>query len=138
METQILTDPLEKPDSKVLEKALGKKYNLFTDFADKLTEQNLMIEWNYYNDGKSWLGKILHKKKNLCWVSIWDTGFKTTFFFTEKTIDGIYELEIDDALKDMAANPARSGKLIAIAVPIASKKRIKDSLSILDYKRQLK
>ncbi|MCL2269812.1 MAG: DUF3788 domain-containing protein [Treponema sp.] len=136
MEKQVLTDPLVKPEDKILERALGKKYKLFMDFVSKLNEQNLMIEWNYYNDGKSWLGKILYKKKNLCWVSLWNTGFKLTFLFTEKTINGIHELEIDNEIKNMAKNPKRSGKLIAIILLMGNKKIMKDSLKILEYKKQ--
>ena len=138
MENKIFTDPLVKPENKALEKALGKKYNLFMDFTDKINEQNLMIEWNYYNDGKSWLGKILYKKKNLCWVSIWNTGFKITFYFTEKTINGIQELEIDDEIKNSAANSKQIGKLIPILLLIGTKKRMNDSIKILEYKKQLK
>jgi len=138
MESQIFTDPLVKPENEVLEKALGKKYNLFMDFVNKLNEQNLMIEWNYYNDGKSWLGKILYKKKNLCWVSLWNTGFKTTFLFTEKTVGGIHELEVDDEIKNMATNSRRSGKLIAIILLIGNKKILKDALKMFEYKMQLK
>ena len=138
MENKILIDPLVKPDEKVLEKALGKKCNLFMDFVNKLNEQNLMIEWNYYNDGKSWLGKILYKKKNLCWVSIWSTGLKTTFYFTEKTINGVYELEIDNEIKNAVTNFKRIGKLIPIILLIGNKKRMTDSLKILEYKKALK
>ena len=138
MENQLLADPLVKPENKVLEKTLGKKYDLFMDFVNKLNEQDLIIEWNYYNDGKSWLGKILYKKKNLCWVSIWNTGFKTTFLFTEKTINGIHELEIDDEIKNMASNSKRTGKLIALILLIGNKKIMKDVFKILEYKKQLK
>jgi hypothetical protein len=137
MENQIFTYPSVKPEGEVLEKALGKKYNLFMDFVNKLNEQNLMIEWNYYNDGKSWLGKILHKKKNLCWVSIWNTGFKTTFFFTEKTINGIHELEIDDEIKNMAKKPEQGRKFISIILLIANKKIMKDGIKILEYKKTI-
>ena len=85
MENLILTDPMVNPENDVLENALGKNYNRYKEFIDKINAQNLIVEWNYYNDGKSWLGKILNKKKNLCWLSVWNTGFKLTFYFTEKT-----------------------------------------------------
>ncbi|MDR0515524.1 MAG: DUF3788 domain-containing protein [Fibromonadaceae bacterium] len=92
--------------------------------------QNFILEWNYYNDGKSWLGKILNKKKNLCWLSAWNTGFKLTFFFTEKTINGIQELEIDDEIKDMAKNNKPTGKLFPVIILISNKKRMNGCLKI--------
>jgi len=138
MENQILTDPMVKPENQVLENALGNNYKIFTEFMDKINSINLALEWNYYNDGKSWLGKILNRKKNICWLSVWNTGFKLTFYFTERNISGIYELEIDGEIKDMVKNTKPIGKLLPIVILIKNKKRIKDSIKILEYKMQLK
>ncbi|MCL2804386.1 MAG: DUF3788 domain-containing protein [Treponema sp.] len=138
MENQLLKDPKIKPNKNTLEEALGKKHDLFMEFTDKLKEQNLIIEWNYYNDGKSWLGKLLNKKKNLCWISIWDTGFKVTVFFTEKTISGFYELKIDEQIKNTAKNTKQTGKLMPVILSVGSKKHLNDCLKILEYKKQLK
>jgi hypothetical protein len=44
METQILIDPLVEPDDNVLEYALGKNYDLYKTFSEKIKEQNLTIE----------------------------------------------------------------------------------------------
>jgi len=138
METQILIDPMVKPENDVLENALGKNYNRYKEFMDKINAQNLIVEWNYYNDGKSWLGKILNKKKNLCWLSIWNTGFKLTFYFTEKTIKGIHELEIDETIKNIVDNVKPIGKLFPLIMLIENKKLMNDGIKILEYKMQLK
>ena len=34
------------------------------------------LEWRYDNDGNAWLGKVVRKKKTVCWVSVWDRFFK--------------------------------------------------------------
>ena len=138
MENKILTDPKVKPESKVLENALGKNYKRYIEFVNEINAQNLIVEWNYYNDGKNWLGKILNKKKNLCWLSVWNTGFKLTFYFTEKTITSIQELEIDDEIKNMAKNNKSTGKLFPVMFLIGNKNKMNDGLKILEYKRQLK
>jgi len=96
-----------------------------------------IIEWSYYKDGKSWLGKILYKKKNICWLSVWSTGFKITFYFTNKTINGINELSISDEIKKQAIEAKPIGKLIPIIMRIGSKSLMNDRLKILDYKRQI-
>ena len=138
MEKIEFTDPAVKPENNVLEKVLGKKYNYFLDFVNKLNEQNLMIEWNYYNDGKCWLGKILYKKKNLCWLAIWSTGLKITFYFMERTIEGLYELNIDEEIKNLGENSKRVGKFIPITLLIGSKKKINIALKVLEYKKHAK
>jgi len=138
METQILTDPKIKPNTNVLEKALGKNYKRYVEFLNEINSQNLTVEWNYYNDGKSWLGKILHKKKNLCWLSVWNVGFKLTFLFTEKTIKGINDLDIDDEIKNIAQKTKPTGKLFPILLLIKTKQAMYDGLKILEYKMKLK
>ena len=138
METQILIDPLVEPDDDVLENALGKNYSLYKTFSEKINEHGLVIEWNYYKDGKSWLGKILNKKKNICWLSVWSTGFKLTFYFTDKTIHGLSELSISEDIIKQAMEAKPIGKLIPVVMQVGSKGLMNDGLKILDYKRQAK
>ena len=138
MENQLLRDPSVKPDNAVLEAALGKNYPRFMEFTEKLSGMNLVPEWHYYRDGKSWLGKVLFKKKNLCWLSVWDTGFKMTFYFSEKTMQGMYDLDIDENIKKAAAETEATGKLRPVKLSIRNGKMLKDAMKILDYKKQLK
>ena len=138
MENQILTDPMISPDKNVLEKALGKNYKLYEEFETKINEIKLNFEWNYYNDGKQWLCKILSKKKNIAWLSIWNTGIRLTFYFTEKTIDGIYELDIENAIKIKAQEMKPVGKLRPVSFLIKNKKVMNSGLKMLEYKMNLK
>ena len=134
MEQQLLTDPLVNPDEAVLESALGKKYAVYRDFTAMLGEQNLVPEWHYYKDTKSWLGKVLHKKKNLCWLSVWNTGLRMTFYFPEKALEGFYRLAINDAVKQSARETKRVGKSQPVLLLLSSKNMLKEALAILRYK----
>ena len=83
METQLLRDPQIFPTEDVLKNALEPDaYEVFASFMNVITsaEYGLTYEWRYYNDGKSWLCKILHKKKTVMWLSVWDGFFKISFF----------------------------------------------------------
>jgi hypothetical protein len=134
VEHQILTDPMAKPEGIVLEDALGKNHKLYMDFLNKINALNLSPEWNYYNDGKSWLCKLLNKKKNMCWLSVWNTGFKLTFYFAEKAIGGIYELDIDNEIKSSAKEMKPVGKSHPVILLNKKKKIMNDGLKILEYK----
>jgi len=138
MENQLLKDPNVKPEKDVLEKTLGKNYKKFTEFEDKINTLGFTLEWNYYNDGKSWLCKVLFKKKNYCWLSIWNTGFKLTFYFTENTIKGVHDLNIDDKIMEIAKGIKPVGKFLPVIFLVSSKKRINDGIKILLYKAELK
>jgi len=134
----ILADPMVEPSNDILEKSLGKKYKVYEDFVSKINELGLVLEWNYYNDQKCWLCKVLQEKKNICWLSIWNVGFKLTFCFTEKTIDGVYELEINDKIKQSVNEIKPVGKLRPLIISIDNSKVLKDSIKVLDYKKNLK
>jgi hypothetical protein len=138
METLLLTDPMIKPDDSVLENVLGKKFENYKDFRSKITEIGFVLEWNYYKDQKGWLCKVLNKKKNVCWLSIWNTGFKLTFYFTEKTIEGIFELEINEKIKKTAKEMKPVGKLRPVIFLIENKKIMNDGIKLLKYKMEQK
>jgi len=139
MENLVLTDPIMSPDNKVLESALGKTHSSrYREFEKKASKLNLILEWHYYNDGKSWLCKVLNKKKNLCWLSVWNTGFKLTFYFPVKAIDGFYELEIDNEIKTAARERQPVGKSHPVVLLIKNNKIMNDAFKILEYKMRLK
>ena len=61
-----------------------------------------------------------------------------TFYFTEKTIKGIHELEIDKTIKSIVDNIKPIGKLFPIIMLIQNKKMMNDGIKLLEYKMQLK
>jgi len=134
----MLTDPLVEPDESVLEATLGKKYRIYQEYIQKITDMNLIPEWRFYNDGKCWLGKVLNKKKNLVWVSIWNTGFKLTFYFSEKIIDDVYSLDISDDIKKAAREMKPVGTSHPVVLLITNKKILGDALKLFTFKMSLK
>jgi hypothetical protein len=136
---KILADSSLYPDKRVLAEALGEEnYSLFVKFAEQMETLNLTLEWRYYNDGKEWLCKILNKKKNLGWLSIWENSFRVTVFLTAKTINGFHALAISDEIKTYAKEAKPTGKLIPTITTINTESVIDDMLKILEYKKQLK
>ena len=104
------------------------------DFCGKIADLNLVMEWRYYNDGKAWLCKLLNKKNNMGWLSVWSTGFRLTFYFPDKVIDGVYELDIDNEIKETAKSAKPVGKSHPIIIAMNNSKKIKDAIKILEYK----
>jgi hypothetical protein len=138
MEELLLTDPDISPENDVLENVLGKQYQSYRNFVEKLNEYKLTIEWNYYKDGKSWLCKITNKRKTICWISIKTTGINLSFYFTEKNVNGMKELEIDEKIKEMAGKTKNVGKLLPIIFVLDNSAKINDAIKIMEYKMKLK
>jgi len=137
MEIQILQDPNVKPENDVLLRVLDENYTIFVAFIEKINALGLVLEWNYYKDG-GWLGKVLQKNKNLCWLSIWNTGFKLGFLFTPKTIGGFRELEISNEVKSLEKVSGSTGKFIGVLLLIENENVMDDAFKIVEYKKQFK
>jgi len=135
---QLLTDAAIIPDDEVLSEALSKSFDAYEMLLSKLADLAIGLEWRYYNDGKAWLGKAVHKKKTVFWLSAWDGFFKTTCYFTEKTRAGIAQLPIDERIKEEFLNETAKGKLIPLVLDISSTEQIPDLVTLIGYKRDVK
>lgn len=141
MEAQmLLRDADIFPSDKILEDALGEGFNVLVSFLETITnnEYALTLEWRYYNDGKAWLGKAVYKKKTIFWLSVWEGFFKTSFFFTEKHLEAIAELDISETIKDEFAKAKTIGKLIPMIFDVNKENQLGDLLTVVWFKKSLK
>lgn len=135
---QLLRNPDIAPSDEVLAAALGRAYNSYIAFTQKLPDWGIETEWRYYNDGSAWLCKCVRKKKTVFWLSVWDGFFKITLFFTEKTNSGVYELPISDEIKTRFKNEKRIGKLIPLLHEVHDESALDDIFALITYKQSLK
>lgn len=129
------------PSTDVLRNALGDSvYSILDLFLKTITneEYGLNVEWRFYNDGKSWLGKITHKKKTILWLSVWEGFFKTSFYFTEKHFEAIAELDISEEIKKDFSMKKPIGKLIPMIIDVSENNQLEDLLKMVRFKKRLK
>jgi hypothetical protein len=139
MEKPLLNDQGEYPDDSVLARHLGRAKGAWDAFVAGVASRfpDASLEWRYYNDGKAWLCKMVRKKKTVCWVSVWDKRFKTTFYFTDKNDKDIAALPIAPDLKASYAAHDRIGKLRPLTVVVAGKKGLEPVFEVAKYKIRL-
>lgn len=140
MKSPVLSDPLVFPGREVLYEALGPAYPVYEELLDILSRPpyTLILEWRYYRDGKAWLGKVIHRKKTVFWLSVWKGFFKTSFFFTGKHAEGIMDLNIDHRLKEDFEKTRASGRLLPLIIPVKGSEQITSVLRVIDYKMKIK
>ena len=140
METQLLRDQEIFPSKEVLKDVLGKVYDVLEELETQITKSDiaLTLDWRYYNDGKSWLCKVCHKKKTVFWLSVWEGHFKTTFFFLERHFDGITALDISGYIKDDFCRIKPIGKLLPMVINIDRQEQISDLLKVIEFKKKVK
>lgn len=139
MNKPFLNNKDEFPDDKILLKVLDKGKVLWDEWVRALSVDfpSASLEWNYYKDGGAWLGKLVQKKKTVCWVSVWSKFFKVTFYFTEKNDKDIRDLKIDQRLKDDYFSHKPVGKLKPLIVEVKTKKTLNDVRELIRYKTSL-
>lgn len=137
----LLRDSDVFPADEVLKDALGDTvYSVLRPFMDTITNQEygLTFEWRYYNDGKAWLCKVVHKKKTVLWLSVWEGFFKVSFYFTERHLEGIAALDISETIKEEFAKAKPAGRLLPMIIDVSDKEQINDVLSVIRFKKSLK
>ena len=140
METRLLREQEIIPTEDVLKKSLGGRLPAFQTLIEAITGEKyaLTIEWNYYKDGKSWLAKICNKKKTVFWLSVWDKFFQVGFYFTEKHLEGIDALSIDEKIKEDFLLTKPVGKLLPMIIRVYNESQLADLLKIIEFKKKQK
>ena len=119
-EEQMLRDPDIEPSDEVIEKALGASYGAYIKFTDGLKDHNIQTDWQYYGDGKAWLGKALYKWTNTkgtqkettaFWLSVWDGFFKVSIFVPNRIREDAADLPVSPGVKEMISSAEQMGKL---------------------------
>ncbi len=138
MDLPILKDKDLFPDNDVLRNALKDDFDIFQEFENTITNDThkLVGEWRYYNDGKAWIYKAQYKKKTVFWLSVISTGFNVTFYFNEKNYEGIFDLPIEELIKDNFKSMELVGKLRPLQISIKNKNQITDIQEIIEYKKK--
>lgn len=131
-----LTDKEQYPDESILAQILQQFFPLYQEVVQQLQEKGIEITWQYYNDGKAWLGKLIWKKKNLGWLHVYHSAFKITVYFTEKYRTGVMDLDIPQDIKDTFQKATPSGKLIPLTLPIEQEQDVTYLLLLTDYKKK--
>ena len=140
MEVQLLRDPEIFPSKEVLKELLGNVYDVLEALETRITQHDfaLTLDWHYYNDGKSWLCKVSHKKKTVFWLSVWEGCFKTTFFFLERHLERVAALDISEQIKADFCSAKPIGKLIPMLIAIDKPEQVSDLLKVIAFKKGAK
>ena len=140
MEGLLLREQEFFPSTETLQDVLGKDYCIWEEFVTQLTqgELSLTLDWNYYKDQKTWLCKVCHKKKTVFWLSVWEGFFKATFYFTEKHLEGIAELNISEQIKEDFCRMKPVGKLLPMLISVDRQEQLADLLKIVQFKKETK
>jgi hypothetical protein len=139
MEKPCLNNKEEYPDDEVLSRYLGKVKKTWDSFFVFLNENypSFSGQWRYYNDGKSWLYKLTKKKKTICWISVYQNKFKTSFYFGQKAEELITGSKLEKEFVNQF-HENKYGKIRGIGVEIKKQADLNTTKQLIEIKEQLK
>jgi len=140
MDKPVLSDSTRFPTDKVVYSHLGKRKALWDAAFECIAKDypELRKEWRYYNDGKSWLMKVTRKTKTIFWLAVFEGGFRTTCYFSDKASQDIEASSISEKLKQQFGEGKRYGKIRGISITFGKQKDINDLKTLIDIKLRLK
>jgi hypothetical protein len=94
--------------------------------------------WNYYNDGKQWLFKLVSKKKTILWAAIQEDTFRVTFWFGDKAQDLIESSVLPGSVKQGFRTAKRYGAIRAVTIKMEEQADIDNIAVLLTIKQQIK
>jgi hypothetical protein len=135
-----LNDVNEFPDNKVLARQFGPAMPAWDAFMALLAAATppMAAEWRYYNDGKSWLCKVTHKAKTICWASAWDKFFRVSFYFTAKAEAAISNSSLDEETKHAFLHPKGKCSLRPISTEVRKAKEMGAIRELIEIKLKAK
>mgnify|MGYP006050254839 CR=1 FL=1 len=126
MEELVLTDKNIYPTEEVIFSHIKKSKTTWNSVF-KYVHTNypeLNEEWRYYNDGKSWLLKVIIKTKTIFWLVVVANSFQMTFYFSEKVVQSFSELSLSKALDKKIKESKKVGKSTALTFLMSDKQNI--------------
>jgi hypothetical protein len=140
IEVLILSDKEIIPTDEYVYSVLGEKKIFWQDLMKYLSEnhKDFIGSWNYYNDGKQWLFKMVWKKKTIFWAGILKDTFRISFYFGDKAESKIFESDLPQTVKDNFITAKRYGKIRAISTKIYSLSDIEVIKKLVTLKIKIK
>lgn len=139
-ENRVLSDKQIIPNDDYIFSIIGEKRILWQTIMNYLSEnyKDISGSWNYYNDGKQWLFKLIQKKKTIFWASILKDTFRVTFYFGDKAETLIDASDLLQTIKDDFKNGKRYGKIRAVTLKMSDLSDVESVKTLVVIKMKIK
>jgi hypothetical protein len=139
-EILVLNDKQIIPDDDYIFSLIGEKKIFWQKIMSHASEnyKDISGSWNYYNDGKQWLFKLVQKKKTIFWAGILKDTFRITFYFGDKAEPSIEGSDLPPEIKTGFKTSRRYGAIRAITIKVLDNTDFDNVLKLIAIKHKLK
>lgn len=139
-ETILLSDKEIFPTDEYIFSIIGEKKILWQSIMDQMISnyKDSSGKWNFYNDGKRWLFKMVLKKKTIFWAAILADTFRITFYFGNKAESFIEASDLPQIMKDEFRTAKRYGLIRPVSFKILNKTDVENVQKLIAIKLKIK
>ena len=136
----VLSDKQVIPTDKCISELLGDNLRFWESIVSHMGEHypGSSGSWNYYQDGKQWLYKMVHKKKTIFWAAMHADSFRVTFYFGDKAETVIESSALRENVRKEFRTAKRYGKIRAITFRVTNDALVKQAFELIKIKSSLK
>jgi|WetSurMetagenome_2_1015567.scaffolds.fasta_scaffold00024_3 hypothetical protein len=136
----VLSDRDVPPTDEIIFSHIGKKKDLWQSIMAVVSAHynDMAGTWNYYNDGKQWLFKMVQKKKTIFWIGVLEGSFRVTFYFGGKAEALIVASDLPEREKQQYLTGTRYGNIRAVTINVNEKQDISTIEKLIEIKTRLK
>lgn len=124
------------PSEDQMREALGPTYLYLEELIAFLTEKlgQVQPDWKFYSPKYGWTMKILHKKRNLCFISPRKNSFTLGFVFGDKAVAKIEKSSIPMDVIEQLVNARKYMEGRGIQFEIHDGSEIETLKKLFEYK----
>ena len=139
-ENLLLTDKQIYPTDEYIFSIIGDMKIFWQSIMNHMTNnyKDSAGEWNFYNDGKRWLFKMIYKKKTIFWAGILTDTFRITFYLGNKAETIIENSELPQNIKEEFRIAKRYGLIRPVTFIVKDKTDVDNVLKMIDIKSKIK
>jgi hypothetical protein len=136
----VLTDKAVVPTDKQIFSFIGENKTYWKRIMNHISEnyKEFTGTWNYYNDGKQWLFKLVNKKKTIFWLGLFNNTFRITFYFGDKAEQLILASELPDKVKQEFRSAKKYGAIRGITTVITNNEDVDIVEKLIAVKLKIK
>lgn len=139
-ENILLTDKNIIPTDEIIFSNIGDRKIYWRQIMNHMSTNYKDSEgvWNFYNDGKRWLFKMVNKKKTVFWAALLQGTFRITFYFSGKAEPLIDGSDLPQNIKDGFKTVKRYGLIRPVSVLVNNKDDVDNVIKLIAIKHKIK
>jgi hypothetical protein len=132
----LLTDRNIYPTDDYIFAIIGEKKVFWKEIMSHMSSvyEDSAGQWNFYNDGKKWLFKMVYKKKTIFWAAILTDAFRITFYLGNKAESVIECSDLPGIIKEEFKSAKRYGLIRPVTVIVNEKEDVDNILKLIAIK----